>query len=133
MEEKKKPLMYVDDEFINLELFRLNFESEYSVITARSGREALEILKDNAVHVIISDLKMPGMNGLEFIEKVKEREPGKICMILTAYMEPEVILKSRDSNLIFKYMSKPWQKNELGRAIREAFEKHGAENKINGD
>jgi len=116
-----KKILYVDDEPINVELFRLNFEKEYKVFTALSAIEGLELMKDDDINVIISDLKMPVMNGMEFIEEIKRSSPKKICLILTAYTEPDIIIKGLNEETVFRYMVKPWKKNDLKKAIEDAF------------
>ena len=116
-----KKILYVDDEPINVELFRLNFEKEYNVFTALSALEGLDIVRDENVEVIISDLKMPVMNGMEFIEEIKSFAPEKICLILTAYTEPDIIIKGLNEETVFRYMVKPWKKKDLKKAIEDAF------------
>ncbi len=117
-------ILYVDDESINLELLQLTFMDELDVITATTAREGMEILETQPdIHVIISDLKMPVMNGLDFIKEVKSRNPEKVCMLLTGFMESEIMLEGFNKELIFRYMMKPWKKDELMKNIREAFKR----------
>ena len=114
-------ILYVDDEAINLELLQLTFMNEFTVITAESALEGLKLLELYPdIHVILSDLKMPGMNGLEFIKQVKERHPDKVCMLLTGFMESEIMLEGFNQELIFRYLMKPWNKEELGTTIQAA-------------
>jgi response regulator RpfG family c-di-GMP phosphodiesterase len=122
----KKSVLYVDDEEINLELFRINFENDFNVITALSGAEALQILKTSRenIPVIISDLKMPGMTGLEMIAKIKLQTPAKVCIMLTAYADTEVMMMAINQELIYRYMLKPWRKPELFKTLNHAFEKY---------
>ena len=75
------------------------------------------------IHVLISDLKMPEMNGLDFIKVVKQNDPGKVCMLLTGFMESEVMLEGFNKELIFRYLMKPWDKDHLGETIREALKR----------
>ena len=78
-------ILYVDDEVINLELLQLTFMNEFKVVTALSAREGLdELEKDPDIRVVISDLKMPEMNGLDFIKMVKQLDPEKIRDLVTA-------------------------------------------------
>lgn len=119
----KKNILYVDDEPINVELFRLNFEKEFKVFTGLSAHEGLEILEKEKINVIISDLKMPVMNGMEFIEEIKSETPEKVCLILTAYTEPDIIIKGLNEETVFRYMVKPWKKGDLKKAIEDAFER----------
>ncbi len=117
-------ILYVDDEVINLELLQLTFMNEFTVITAESAREGLKLLTLNPdIHVIISDLKMPVMNGLDFIKEVKRNNPEKVCMLLTGFMESEIMLEGFNKELIFRYLMKPWNKDELGETVKEALKR----------
>ncbi|MBN1117739.1 MAG: response regulator [Bacteroidales bacterium] len=121
----KPKILYVDDEIINLELFKINFEEDYQVITAESGFEALKIVeKSSDLSIIISDLKMPGMNGLEFISKAKEHDPMYICIMLTAFAESDIMMKAINEELIYRYLLKPWNREELHKIIQVAFKKY---------
>ncbi|MEN8156336.1 MAG: response regulator [Bacteroidota bacterium] len=117
-------VLYVDDESINLELLRLTFMNELDVVTATSAGKGLEILESQPdIQVIISDLKMPGMNGLDFIKEVKRENQKRVCMLLTGFMESEVMLEGFNKELIFRYVMKPWKKDKLLDDIREAFKR----------
>lgn len=122
--EELKKILYVDDEKVNLELFRLNFKKEYNVITCLSGEEGLEKVKQENIKVVISDLRMPGMNGIEMIEEIKKWDPSIICLLLTAYIEPQVMLKAINEEIVFRYITKPWKKDELKSSIELAFERY---------
>lgn len=114
-------ILYVDDEIINLELLQLTFMTSFKVITALSAEEGVSLLKQNPdIHVVISDLKMPVVNGLDFIKEVKRFDQEKICMLLTGYMESDIMLEGLNKELIFRYLMKPWNKDELEATIREA-------------
>ena len=114
-------ILYVDDEAINLELLQLTFLNDFRVVTATSAEEGLKQLELNPeIHVILSDLKMPVMNGLDFIKIVKKTYPSKVCMLLTGYMESEIMLEGFNKELIFRYLMKPWKKDELKKTIQEA-------------
>ena len=117
-------ILYVDDEVINLELLQLTFMNDFEVLTAESAVEGLKLMElDPEIHVLISDLKMPVMNGLDFIKVVKEKHPEKICMLLTAYMESDVMLEGFNKELIFRYLMKPWNKDELKETILQALKR----------
>lgn len=119
-ETEKNAVLYVDDEKVNLELFRLNFAKDYDVKIALSAKEGFSIIKESNIDVIISDLRMPVMNGIEFIKKIKQEYPDKICIILSAFIEPDLMLKSGDKDLIFSYIPKPWKKNDVKKVIDQA-------------
>jgi YesN/AraC family two-component response regulator len=117
-------ILYVDDEAINLDLLRLTFLNELEIITAESALEGLEILQQESdIHVVISDLKMPGMSGLDFIKEIKRNYPDKVCMLLTGFMESEVMMEGFNKELLFRYMMKPFNKEELMGSILEALER----------
>lgn len=117
-------ILYVDDEVINLELLQLTFMNEFEVITAKSAQDGLILLaRDPDIRVVISDLKMPAMNGLDFIKVVKKHDPGKICMLLTGFMESDVMLEGFNKELIFRYLMKPWEKDQLKETILEALKR----------
>lgn len=114
-------ILYVDDEINNLELLQLTFMNDFKVITAESAEEGLRLLALNPdIHVVISDLKMPVMNGLDFIKKVKQSDQERVCMLLTGYMESDVMLEGFNKELIFRYVMKPWHKAELEETILQA-------------
>jgi len=117
-------ILYVDDEVINLELLQLTFMNDFKVITAKTAQEGLKALdRDPDIRVVISDLKMPKMNGLEFIKVVKKQDPGKTCMLLTGFMESDIMLEGFNKELIFRYLMKPWEKDQLKETILEALKR----------
>jgi two-component system, response regulator, stage 0 sporulation protein F len=117
----KITLLYVDDEPINLILFEVNFKKKYNVFTAASGYEGLTCLKSNpSIMVVVSDLKMPGMNGLEFVKHAKRDFPNIIFFILTGYGLTEEISAAIEEKMINKYFSKPFNINEMANSIDES-------------
>ena len=116
-------LLYVDDEPLNLTLFEINFQKKYTVRTALSGKEGLDILgSEPSIAVVITDMKMPGMNGIEFIRKAKENFPEIIFFILTGYEITEEITRALEEKLIHKYFKKPFLMKEMETAILEVLE-----------
>jgi response regulator RpfG family c-di-GMP phosphodiesterase len=117
----KITVLYVDDEPINLMIFNLNFKNRYNVVTALSGSEGLAKLEQHPETIIlISDMRMPGMNGLEFIRKAKENYPSIVCFILTGFDITKEIAEALESNLINKYFSKPFNVKEIEKSISES-------------
>lgn len=120
----KPKILYVDDEFINLEMLKLTFTNDFDIITAASGSDGLEILEDQPeINVIISDLKMPQMDGLEFIKIVKSKAPQKVCLLLTGFLESDILLEGFNKEIIFRYMMKPWDREELKNIMLEALDR----------
>ena len=121
IKKKQKPkVLYVDDEQINTMLFKINFSEKYEVYTASSGLEGLSYLnKEPDILVIISDMKMPGLNGIEFIKKAKEKFPSKKYFILTGFEITPEIQSSLENGLILKYFRKPFNIKEIEAEIEK--------------
>ena len=115
-------LLLVDDEPSILSALRRLFRREgYRVLTAGGGNEALDILAVNPVQVIISDQRMPGMSGVEFLSKVKDLYPQTIRMVLSGYSELSAVTDAINRGAIWKYLNKPWEDEQLLREVRNAF------------
>lgn len=110
---EKKNLLYVDDEPINLQLFKFNFRQHYNLFLAQSAMEGLEILQKQDVSIVISDFKMPEMNGLEFFTEIKKTKPRMPCILLSAYLETEIKDMSIDVGLVDCFIAKPWKREEV--------------------
>jgi len=124
MGKKLSRILYVDDEPINLELLQLTFINEFDIVTAISATEGLELLDLHPeIQVVISDLRMPGINGLDFIKAVKSKNRDRVCMLLTGFMESEVMLEGFNKELIFRYLMKPWSRDELLETILDALKR----------
>lgn len=115
----KKTILYVDDEKINLELFRMNFMKDFNVIIALSAKEGIEIIAQNQIDIIITDYKMPIINGIDFIKEVKKMYPHKTCIIISGFAESDV-LNSEEKTLVFDFVTKPWLKKNLMEIIEKA-------------
>jgi response regulator RpfG family c-di-GMP phosphodiesterase len=117
-----KTVLFVDDEIQILKTFRRIFiNTEFNIITASSGLEALEILKKNSVDLVISDMKMPQMDGYEFLNIVKELYPNITRIILSGYSDQETVYKSLLKNTAKLYLFKPWDNDLLIETIRNTF------------
>ncbi len=107
-------ILYVDDEEINLMLFEANLDHKYNILTALEGYLGLEVLsKNNDIKIVISDMKMPKMNGIEFIINAKKLLPHIIFYIISGFDITDEIQESLDNGLIQKYFKKPFNMNEL--------------------
>lgn len=122
MDQVKPKILYVDDETINLELFRLSFRTDYEIVLAASGKEGLEKFSAEHFDLVVSDLKMPGMNGIEMIQEIKKISPSFPCILLTAFMDPDAMIKAINEALVYKYVLKPWNMAELKQIMMEAIE-----------
>jgi response regulator RpfG family c-di-GMP phosphodiesterase len=117
-------ILFVDDEeYILRALSRLFVDEGYEVITARSGAEGLEVLKEREIAVVVSDLGMPRMSGAEFLRKVEKASPDTVRMILTGFTDPVNCLDVFDEEL-HECISKPWDNKNLVRSVRSAIERY---------
>src|SRR3954471_3054822 len=112
------PLLFVDDEPDNLQLFRLHFGDEFVLRTAGSAAEALEILEREEIGLIVTDERMPGMTGIEMLARIVERWPDTVRMIVSAYGDAARLLAAMNRGHAHEYMLKPWDTDELRRCLR---------------
>lgn len=122
-DRSKLRMMVVDDEPDNLDLLYRTFRREFQVFKAESGLAALQVLeKEGEMAIIISDQRMPGMNGTEFLSKTVDRFPDTIRIVLTGYTDVEDLVEAINSGKVFKYITKPWQPDELKAVVQQAGE-----------
>ena len=119
----KSSILYIDDEYENLESFRLAFWKFYDIELALSTKKAEELLKDKTFELIISDQKMSNETGLEFIHRIKPLYPKTVFILVTAYSDIDVVINAINTG-IHRYIQKPWIFNEMKLAIDNALEKH---------
>ncbi len=129
--ETEKPLfvdgravLFVDDEEkVLASLKRTLHDEPYNTLFACGGKEALEILQQQEVHVIVTDMRMPEMDGLELLKTVKKDYPHIIRMVLSGYADMDTLLGAINQGEIFRFIPKPWKSNEeLKTIIRQAIE-----------
>jgi response regulator RpfG family c-di-GMP phosphodiesterase len=124
MSAEKISILYVDDEENNLFSFKATFRIKYQVLTAISGEEALKILDTKPINIIITDQRMPEMTGVEFLEKVLEKYPDPMRILLTGYADMGAVVDAVNKGKIFHYLAKPWNEEELDMTIIRAYEKY---------
>jgi response regulator RpfG family c-di-GMP phosphodiesterase len=115
-------ILYIDDEIHNLNAFKASFRRLYTVFTAESAEDAVRILSENDIHIIISDQRMPRMTGIEFFESILERFPEPIRILLTGYADINAVIDAINKGQVYKYFSKPWNEEELRHNIEKAYE-----------
>jgi diguanylate cyclase (GGDEF)-like protein len=124
----ERTLLLLDDENNVLRsLVRLFRRDGYRLLTASSVREAFDLLANNPVQVIVSDQRMPDMNGTEFLERVRDLYPGTIRMVLSGYTDLAMITDAINRGAIYRFLTKPWNDDELREHIRDAFRAHERE------
>jgi two-component system response regulator AtoC len=113
-------VLVVDDEEDNLDAFRFAFRKSFSLHYALGGQAALDLIERVDPAVIVSDQRMPGMNGIDFLKKAKERRPDTVGVLLTAYADLAVLIEAVNSGSVERYIQKPWDSKELTVILRQA-------------
>lgn len=122
MSESKINLLYVDDEVNNLVAFKANFRTFCEVHTAESAEDGFKILRNNKIHVIITDQRMPNMTGVEFLEQVIKEFPEPIRILLTGYSDIQAVIEAINKGQVYRYIMKPCIMDELKITITNAYE-----------
>jgi len=117
-------LLVIDDEPSILSSLKRQFRRNYEVHVANSAKEGLEIMKIHSIQVVISDQRMPGMNGAEFFDQVKNEYPDATRLLLTGYADIQAVIEAINEGNIYRYITKPWDPTELDTIVREAFKRH---------
>ncbi len=115
-------ILYIDDEENNLTSFKSTFRRDYHIHVAASGQEGLEIMEKHNIQLVITDQRMPDMTGIEFLEKIVPLYPDCMRMILTGFSDMEAIIQAINKGNIYRYVSKPWNREDLKITIDSALE-----------
>lgn len=115
--EYKNNILYVDDEIQNLIAFKAAFRRHFNIFTASSAAEGLEIFNNNSIQVVLTDQRMPLITGVQFLQEIIPKNPHCIRMVLTGYSDIEAIIQAINSGQVFRYITKPWDDNELKMTI----------------
>jgi DNA-binding NtrC family response regulator len=117
-------VLYVDDEVNNLNSFKAAFRRYFNIYTAQSAKEGRKILESGEIGVIITDQRMPGETGIEFLESVLPIYPDTIRILLTGFSDINAVMGAINRGQVYKYLVKPWQDDELKMYIQNALELH---------
>jgi DNA-binding NtrC family response regulator len=115
-------IMIVDDEPANLRLLEKLFRHDYEVISTESGEEALRLLNEHDAAILITDQRMPGMTGVELLKRSALNRPRVVRIILTGYTDVETLVEAINSGCVYKYVTKPWNNEELRLTVSRALE-----------
>lgn len=116
-------LLLDDEENILRALRRLLYKDGYKVFIATNAEDAFELLASHPIQVVISDQRMPKMSGTEFLSQVKSMYPDTIRMVLSGYADVQAVNKAIDEGGIHKFMTKPWDDQQLRTEIKQAFQR----------
>lgn len=115
-------ILFVDDDPANVVVFEATFEGDFPLLTAHGAEEALVKLRSEEVGVLITDQRMPGMTGVELLERVHEEFPDVVRVLITAYSDLGAAVAAINQGHVHRYMRKPWVPEELKAVLRESLE-----------
>ncbi len=115
-------MLFVDDEANVLEVLTRMFEKRFTVVCAHSGAEALQILKSRPVDLLLTDQKMPEMTGIQLARAARELGIDVTTILLTAYTDPGEIIAAINEGQVYRYVTKPWDVNDLSMTVKNAIE-----------
>src|SRR6266436_1201366 len=118
----KYKIMIVDDELVNLRTLERLFRRDYQVLLAQSGAEALTLLEQHDVALLISDQRMPEMTGIELMKNTVALRPHMVKILLTGYTDVGALIEAINSGLVYRYLTKPWNNNDLRTTVSRALE-----------
>ncbi len=116
----KPSVLLIDDEERILRSLRILFNKDYNVHLTTDGQQALEMLRTAKIHAIVSDQRMPIMQGVEVLRQAKEISPHTTRLLLTGYSDKEAIAGFINESEIFRFISKPWNNDEIKKTVKEA-------------
>jgi|ERR1051325_12110476 DNA-binding NtrC family response regulator len=115
-------IMIVDDEPANLRTLLRLFREDYQVLAAESGADALALLKQHDLALLISDQRMPEMSGIELMKQTVSLRPHMVKILLTGYTDVEALIESINCGLVYRYITKPWHNDDLRLTVSRALE-----------
>ncbi len=116
-------LLFVDDEADILSALKRLFKPfGYHILTAESAAQGLEIMARVAVDLVVCDMRMPEMNGAQFLEKVRGKWPETVRILLTGYADIGTTIDAINKGEIYRYISKPWEDNDIALVIKHALQ-----------
>src|SRR5438105_3342416 len=116
----KHTLLVVDDEPDVCDSVHDLLRRQFRVLKAKSAAEGIDIMRQNEVHIIMTDQRMPQITGVEFLNKVRLGHPQAVRMLFTGYADVDAIVAAINQGHIYKFLRKPWQPEELEDAVNEA-------------
>lgn len=119
--EDKRVILFVDDDEAALSAFKRAFIDEpYEILLASNAQQALELLALHKIAVIISDMMMPGMDGMKLLNEIKEKYPSVIRMLASGHANITNLLLAINESVIYKFITKPFKDDELKSVVRQA-------------
>lgn len=117
-------ILVVDDEMSNVNALQRVLKPEYNVFSAINGEDALAIMEQNDIALVIADHRMPGMTGAELLEKTLQKYPNTMRIILTAYMDEKLLLDAINRVQAHAFLTKPWESEQVEFTVKKWIEMH---------
>lgn len=118
-------VLFVDDEPNILESLKRLFRAEpFWLMFAFSGPNALDVLESHKISVIVSDMRMPIMDGVTFLRKAKKMDPDAVRVILSGYADKQTVMRAVEDGDIWRFVVKPWNNEDLIETVRKAVARH---------
>lgn len=124
MEKQDYNLLIIDDEIEITKSIARQFRKKYTVFSATSAKEGIAIMEKEHIQVVLSDQRMPDMTGVDFFSVIKDKYPDALKLLLTGYSDIEAVIGAINEGQVFRYVTKPWNPDELDSIVKEAFEKY---------
>ncbi|MBQ8887713.1 MAG: HD domain-containing protein [Candidatus Gastranaerophilales bacterium] len=125
-QDEKQTVLIVDDEENNLQLLKRTFRGKYNLLTASNGLQALQVVKEHGdkIALIVSDQKMPEMEGTDFFKQVREMHPQIVKILLTGHVDTDILVSAINDCDLFQYILKPFEPEELKIAVENGISKY---------
>lgn len=127
LQSRQTVLLVDDEESITNSLRRLLRSQPYDILVADSGAKALELLEQRPIDVVVSDARMPNMDGATLLAHIHRRYPSTLRILLTGYADMTMIAKAINEGQIHRYVSKPWNDEDMLATLRQALAHHHSE------
>jgi putative two-component system response regulator len=115
-------LLIVDDDTPNLRLLERLFSKDFQCLTASSGPEAIRLLEQHDIAILITDQRMPEMTGIDLLKRTSQLRPHMVRILLTGYTDVEALVEAINSGLVYMYINKPWNNDDLKLRVNRACE-----------
>ena len=125
----KYKMLIVDDELANLRLLDRLFARDFDCLTASSGAEAIRLLEQHDVAILVTDQRMPEMTGIDLLRHTARLRPHMVRILLTGYTDVDVLVEAVNSGLVYMYVTKPWNNEDLKLKISRACEHYESNRK----
>ncbi len=129
---RRLKLLIIDDEEKILESLTEVFRDRFVVLTAHSADEARGVFEQEHPELLLSDQRMPGTTGIDFLKEVKDKEPGSIRMLITGYSDIDAVIEAVNHQVLYRYIAKPWKNEDLVELVMSGARKWLEESGIDG-